>query len=233
MYFRVSSHLSMWTWSTTACYHTGFATVFFQFRFFPIQCKLKINCHSILISCVIQNLTKYRCRIRKKKRKSSATRPIRPIRLKMPPYGPPMALISTTPWTTKMQNTDAIIPMVAVKRNCFLIDIYSYESYVMTLLKFQIETFNALYLSILDTCAFLYFHPFSENETTYCSSCEGSNSIDYLIVTANCKISKIQADYSLYSSLTAIIFLNYRVASKMALEILGYTMCRLHCRVRL
>ena len=115
-----------------------------------------------------------------------------------------------------MQNTDAIIPMVAVKRNCFLIDIYSYESYVMTLLKFQIETFNALYLSILDTCAFLYFHPFSENETTYCSSCKGSNSIDYLIVTANCKISKIRADYSLYSSLTAIILLNYRVASKMA-----------------
>ena len=128
MYFRVSSHLSMWTWSTKACYQAGFAQVFFQFRFFPIQCKLKINCHSILIGCVMQNLTKYRCRIRKQKRKSWATRATRPTPCSKRPADGPTALMSTTPWTTKMQNTDAIIPMVADKRNCFLIDIYSYES---------------------------------------------------------------------------------------------------------
>ena len=32
--------------------------------------------------------------------------------------------------------------------------------------------------------------------------------------------------YSIVSTLTAIIFLHYRVATKMALEISGYTMCR-------
>ena len=32
--------------------------------------------------------------------------------------------------------------------------------------------------------------------------------------------------YNMTSTLTAIIFLNYRVATKMALEILRYTMCR-------
>ena len=32
--------------------------------------------------------------------------------------------------------------------------------------------------------------------------------------------------YRIISTLTAIIFLHYRVAAKMALEILGYTMCR-------
>ena len=56
-----------------------------------------------------------------------------------------------------------------------------------------------------------------------------SNRIKYKLYHTNYSLDSI--DYNLYgiiSTLTAIIFLHYWVATKMALEILGYTTCRVH-----
>ena len=39
-------------------------------------------------------------------------------------------------------------------------------------------------------------------------------------------LGQVTKCYPIFSTLTAKIFLHYRVATKTALEILGYTMCR-------
>ena len=48
-------------------------------------------------------------------------------------------------------------------------------------------------------------------------------------ITTKCKQKILKTQWVttvIYSTLTAIILLHYRVAAEMALEILGYTMCR-------
>ena len=54
----------------------------------------------------------------------------------------------------------------------------------------------------------------------------GDHSIFITSVFSNGSAFGKWANFSIIYTLTAIIVLHYRVATKMALEILGYTMCR-------